>query len=100
MGDGPTTCPGPRISVDQFTRTLAPYFPNLPYSQLRQTVRTQLNSPYDKPPDHSNPWESVSRAEASWFVLETEADQRIGTIAPERRTITTLLQQLFFQGRF
>lgn len=92
-------CPIPRVSLDVLTRTLLPYFPNISYPQLRSALRNQLNSIYDKPADGSNSYESVSRAEASWYVLEAQADLKQGGIPSERLTIMTMLQQMFFQGR-
>lgn len=93
------SCPASRVSLDSLAQTLAPYFPSVSHPALRSTLRHQLNSPYDKTPDGSNPYESVSRAEASWYVLEAQADLRQGGIQPERQTIMTVLQQMFFQGR-
>lgn len=93
------TCPVPRVSVDFLARSLAPHFPNVPKRELYQVLRNQLNSPYDKTPDGSSSYESISRAEASWYVLEAQADLRHGGIQSERLAIMTALQQMFFQGR-
>lgn len=94
-----TACPSARIAVGDFARLLKEQFPNLNERRLKGFVRRELNSRYDRGPSGESSYDSISRAEASWFVLETEAAKQWGKADPFRLGVSWRLQQFFFQGR-
>lgn len=93
------SCPLARASLNDLTRALLPQFPRGSFSDLKRTLDRALNKPVDRAPDGSPPYESISRAEASHFIKEAQADFRLGKLDQPRVVIMGVLQQWFFAGR-
>ncbi|MDO8494336.1 MAG: hypothetical protein Q7S68_03265 [Deltaproteobacteria bacterium] len=93
-------CPVDRIGLSSLAQTVAVYFPNISERDLVGRLGQQLNAPYDKTTDGSNPYASISRGEAGGFILEAQSHWRAqGGLTPWDQTVMTALQQMFFQGR-
>lgn len=93
------SCPLPRVSLNDLTAALLPQFPRGSFSDLKRYLDLTLNKPVDRTTDGSRPYESISRAEASHFIKEVQADARLKTLEPQRAIVMGVLQQWFFSGR-
>lgn len=93
------SCPIPRVSLNDLTRALLPQFPRGSFSDLKRYLDLSLNKPVDRTADGSRPYESISRAEASHFIKEAQADARLNALDAKRAVIMSTLQQWFFSGR-